>query len=277
MLSLGLGGGELHSFILAHFPCIGVDTVDAEPVVIEAAQNYFGFEICDGWINKIPSTNDKDNEMETSTSYRCHTKGLCGWSIKNTNNQVIDTNSSRCRSRVFQYEGLSFVHDAAIKNYMIWSIIIVDLYDTNANKWDGVTETGQSNPTVPDELMDTFFQDLYKIIDSDTGLVIIHYHRDQHYKKYFKMLEKYFIDVIEIPVNENSDIVVASKYHGLKVQGSRKKNNSKQDIGNDINNNNWLCDDPNGDVYAIQEFCERHGYSRRMTMSQRYATRGIYW
>jgi hypothetical protein len=91
------------------------------------------------------------------------------------------------------------------------------------------------------------------------------------------MLGKYFIDVIEIPVNENSDIIVASKYKDLKVQGAYKKNDIIQDIRNDVENTNWLCDDPNGDVYAIQEFCEKHGYSKRMTMSHRYATRGIYW
>eukprot|EP01041_Mallomonas_annulata_P005962 gene5962-12033_t len=280
MLSLGLGGGEVHGFVLHHFPCIGVDSVEVEPVVIDAARDYFGLKACGGRDGVLP----EPDVYPSKPPEECMVgDAVCTTESKTLNVNVTDT-VDVCRSRVYIYDAREFVRDAADKGGLQWEFVVVDLYDAGVTLWDGNAGEGHSNPILSDDTVRSFIRSLRDITEPLTGLTIVHLHMDKTYVKYLEAIQNQFVDTRELFINGNSRIIVASRYPGLHIQGSSPS--SYDSVSRSISTTfptmplddpNWMCLDPYGHAEAVQSFGRRHGYTERMSTHARFASRGIYW
>jgi len=264
MLSLGLGGGELHGALLERFPCIGVDSVEIESVVIEVAQSHFHLGVCEVTDNMLPVT----NSVTTSTTCASDEDCKSGSARSVPGNHIT---GDACRSRVFQYDARAFVREAAERGDLTWAFVVLDVFNASFTQWEGYPGEGLSNIVVDREELRFMLTAVRDITDPTVGLVILHLHKDSMYEVYMNVVNSLFESVIHVNVDENEGVIIASRYAGLGVLGaisaSESVTNEEQD--------DWLCGDPHGSAEAIVDFARKHGYGVREAMSLRYAVRGM--
>ena len=125
VLVLGLGGGELHSFLLKYYPCLGITSVELSSSVVSLAQKHFGLEVCDVVdVNHI-SISSLNIRNSTKSPASCRSRVIIGSAWESMARLVDLQNSGESESVIeFQY-------------------IVSDVYVMN--EWDGDTGQGSSN------------------------------------------------------------------------------------------------------------------------------------
>ena len=313
ILSLGLGGGELHGFILEHFPCVGVDSVDLDRRVISLAENKFGLQTCQTLFHpNVESYWDRLRERDSARKNKGFREedaladassdemscletenGLCDTDLREEDtqetdlyNKIVDDDllfagpSDDCRSRVYEADAWSFILTAARRGNLVWDVVIMDLFDATALLWSGQPGQGRSNAALPTIRIQALLGALKNITEKSTGIVILHIHKDESYEIILRAVKTTFRSVVQIAVGFNDGVIVASQYEGLRVQGtnhnSEEKHNLRATTGiARFRRSDWMCsDDSFGSVGGIVNFSNANRYSTRMIMSERFSVRG---
>lgn len=174
-LNLGLGGGEIHSFLLLHHSCLDVESVELSRDVYELAVN--------------------DLQLGSVCQFYAD--------IEQAINEPIDQS---CRSRVIISDGWKYLKTMASRldsatppttppttsTASLYDFINLDMFNASATIWHGSPNEGTSNAHIDLATEDESLLSLRSLLNPTKGLAIIHMHEDQHFKRYVRRIQQVF-------------------------------------------------------------------------------------
>eukprot|EP01042_Synura_sphagnicola_P001534 gene1534-1777_t len=257
LLSLGLGAGELHTFLRHHFPRMRVDTVDVDPTVIELAPLLFDVKFCNH-VKRFNGTLGRRESMSADL-----------WKDELYHGLVL---GNQCLSHIIEDDVGNFVTAMAeislglhgrdtdgqrssranlgsvehSNHRFYYDIVIMDIYDATVLTWDGTPGQGFSNPLdtslrgkddradmgigggrkvaegspVQPEVrvtVEELLQAIRTLTHPDHGIAVFHLHLDGSYHLILLAVQSQFLHVVVIPSSHNSNILVASVRERLRL------------------------------------------------------------
>ena len=214
VLSLGLGGGEMHVFLLTHFPCMEVDSVEVNPDLVDMAERNMGLE---GYICRLQVIGNGSMERE----------GEAPPERLQTLRSVRSQGGLPCRSRVIIGDAWDYISYALSRSSievdvsgnvpsdsvladssssLLYDVIIFDVFSDN-DEWDGTVNEGESNSFVDKASSDKSLQSVRALLAPLTGMAMFHIHRDSNHDRYVARIEENFhrsqMAVLAITTNDN--------------------------------------------------------------------------
>ena len=175
-LILGLGGGDMHTFLTHYYPCMGVTSVELTDTVIEAAVRYLDVQVCDieDWSGGN-ITHDWDSFIHhpRMESARCNSRIIHGNALHVVERMAYATSSSSS----WALQDSEDTPPPTPGNIppadkpRLYQYIISDFYGIETTTWTAHKGMGVSNPNATG-LMQSL-TNLKTILDPDTGMIYI--------------------------------------------------------------------------------------------------------
>eukprot|EP01038_Epipyxis_sp_PR26KG_P007942 gene7942-10776_t len=298
MLIVGLGPGDLHSFLLFHFPCLVIDSVELDPIVLQQSISILGFDynVCNmleldnstGTLSKlfqnqtfqtINNNNNIDfNQYYDSSNCRSNVIIADGWDyinhiyIKNVNN-LINNNNHPVEKKPVQTNNIipNAINDPYNNNWDIfysklnnnqikYKYIMMDAFSFPAATWTGNNNEGYSNSDVIRAI--NHLQKVKSLLEMN-GLAIFHLHHDSMHDYYVTEIEKVFgkENVVFLRVTLNGNIIVG--INRLLNQTCEENNNNGSGTCLSELTVSHPCDDPKQFISHVIEFGFKSNYETR--------------
>eukprot|EP01031_Cornospumella_fuschlensis_P030677 gene30677-37069_t len=207
MLSIGLGGGELHVALLAYFAQMDVYSVDISSEVVHMAWEQFGMKhfVCDVHYlengNFAPYTSLHNNAVQGRTKYtHAH--------LKNPNclSHIVIADIWELIDNLFDAK----TNELSAPMPVSYDVVVFDAFDAATTSWTAEAYKGESNLRTGYAI-----QSLNKLRDllTEDGTAVFHMHKDKNFLPYVNMLKDVFGDkkVAVFDVSMLDSIVVAAK------------------------------------------------------------------
>ncbi len=203
VLSLGLAAGKLHMFLLQHFPCVAVESVEISADTFRIAQDLLGLQrgVCEA---RTLRKNRLEPAADLLTDKHSGREGECRSGV------IIADAWDYIAYRVTANAGLA----AANLSTVLYDLIVFDVYDATTGQWDGTPDAGSSSPFVDRASSDQSLSNVRALLRPSTGIAVFHLHRDARFEFYYRRIcEVFGADQVALfVVTENDCIVVAGKY-----------------------------------------------------------------
>ena len=223
-LIMGLGGGEMHGFLLKHFANAVVDSIDIDQTIIRVAGAYMGVDtlLCEYYSLLNTTTDDdsnEDNKERDTVSLRL-------------DHRVPPVDPSfQCRSRIIhgdakafiQYLGSRFqdsegqiiiptIGRAEGTLFHQYDYIIFDAFDPTPFSFltEYAPESLTVNPLMVTMSTSEMLSNMKQSLKPATGLAIFHVHLDQMYPTYLRSIHSAFgsHSVADFILSDNDHIIV---------------------------------------------------------------------
>ena len=188
MLILGLGGGELHSFMRHYYPQIRVVTVELSHTVVEEAQRLYGVDVCavhDGLPVDADVDVDVGREADGGADADAHTH------VDECMSQVV---VGPAQDVLFNMSmALAATDQGRVMGRGLYSFdyLVSDIYDLGVAYWvEGgqPSDSGSSNPAATADVVRL----ARGVLHPTRGLAMVYVHRDGRYMHYRAALREGF-------------------------------------------------------------------------------------
>lgn len=207
-LSVGLGGGELHTALLAYFSSMHVTSVDVSEKVVAFALDHFGMDqqVC----GMYELANNTITQRSTSSANSGQSSALKQFSYpEDCRSNVVVADIWQFIDRFVQAERSP--QEAAVLPQH-YHYIVFDTFDSSPSHWNGELYAGSSNALPVEEKMESTLLDLRSMLHPAFGVAAFHIHKDGLYRTYLETIEKVFgkhrTAVLDMP---GDSIIVASR------------------------------------------------------------------
>lgn len=211
-LIMGVGGGELNSYLITKFPHFHFDQIEINSAILRTALTHFGMEnfICAGY------------EFSTNSPHFTKLQHAQNFSFPNEDER-------ECRSNVILTDATVYIqylsslirgipdsppptsHHPLNLEDLFYDYAFLDIYDSRSFLWEGTVFSGNS---LPKELLtESVFQSIRTILRPNSGLAIFHLHQDGYYKQLFRQILNIFgkDQIVYLSLSENDSVILAGK------------------------------------------------------------------
>lgn len=207
VLSIGLGGGELHSGLLAYFEGMDVYSVDISSEIVHMAWEQFGMKHLVCGVHFL-----EEGEFYPYTSL--HVSALIGRS-KYTHAHL---KKQECQSHLViadVWELIDALFNAKMSKTTTlpmpvqYDVIVFDAFDASASRWSPHAFEGESNIRSGYAILS--INKLRKLLTED-GSAVFHIHKDKNFLSYVELLKGVFGDknVVVLDISSLDSIIVAT-------------------------------------------------------------------
>ena len=233
VLSLGLGGGDLHVFLLTHFPCMEVDSVEVNSDLVSMAETSMGLRsyICRlQTIANSSSDSEGGVELERLQTLRdeqsqdgapCRSRVIIGDAWDYISYALSRGVHLHRPSVVIDASGSVQSDEVAGDSSWLYDVIIFDVFADN-DEWDGTINEGQSNSYVAKASSVRSLQSVRELLTPYTGMAMFHIHRDSQHDRYVASIEDYFhhsqMAVLAVTTNDNVVAVFRDAFRDVRNQ-----------------------------------------------------------
>lgn len=214
----------MHVFLLTHFPCMEVDSVEVNPDLVDMAERSMGLE---GYICRLQVIGNRSSEHE----------GEAQPERLQTLRSVRSQGGLPCRSRVIIGDAWDYISyalsrssmevdvsgdvpsDSVLADSSRYDVIIFDVFADN-DEWDGTVNEGESNSFVDKASSAESLQSVRALLTPYTGVAMFHIHRDSNHDKYVARIEENFhrsqMAVLAITTNDNVIAVFKDAFRDIQ-------------------------------------------------------------
>eukprot|EP01035_Chromulina_nebulosa_P025057 gene25057-32669_t len=231
VLSLGLGGGELHVYLLTQFPCMEVDSVEVNSDLVSMVEKNMALQ---SYICRLQTIGNRSSESEG--------EGEVNVERLQTLRDDHSQDGLPCRSRVIIGDAWDYISyalgahrssmevdasgnvrggEVADDSSWLYDVIIFDVFTDN-DAWDGTVNGGESNSYVDKASSTRSLQSVRDLLTPYTGMAMFHIHRDSQHDKYVASIENYFhhsqMAVLAVTTNDNVVAVFKDAFQDVQNQ-----------------------------------------------------------
>jgi hypothetical protein len=299
VLSIGLGGGNIHNWLLNFNPYIVVDTVELFNYVGAYAKKYFGLAplLCRELALLDNGTFVRHSVEEAVLGFNrgsfagsnplyaapCRSTLIIAdaWqylrvvaasstaevtdvsTTQNSPTTVITASSSR--------QSESKMQQLVAAPRRTYDIIIIDVYTSSGSTWNGVIDEGIANLVLSSAVLMQGLQDMRTLLTPVTGIAMFHLTRDSQFMQYASAMVDAFSSeqLVFLRVKTNDYMVLASREKFMSAQDAR-------DSGATVGTKSGMkllhpCTNRAAFSAWVVQFGRMQGFSERLTYGFQYS------
>ncbi len=214
MLILGLGGAELHNFMIGYYPNMTVTTVEVSQAVVDTAQSYFGLEACQVLSLAEAVATQQATSAGTpgtpGTPSSCRSRVIVG-SAEDAVIQLARPSTSTNETG----KGAVFVAAAG------YDYLVSDVYDLLTGYWfaSDMDENLQSNPSWVVDLVSRS----KALLNRNRGVAMFYVHSDAMLPKIIAAVKENFAGKLQLSCCSVCFVAVVSIFLTWKTRSCRHR------------------------------------------------------